>query len=104
MSPPEVIVFSLGDIGNACDDCAARILKEELARLIQNECDERKEKGASLITLTDMVTGAVLQIGGFSLLDDAKLMKMAREFVSHPRIKLYPYRPLALMIHAFYRP
>ena len=104
MSPPVVILFTLGDIGNTCDDCAARLLKEKLAQLIKDVCDERKEKGASIISITDMVTGASLESCGWDILDEAEIAKLAREFVSHPRIKLYPFRPFALTIHSFYRP
>ncbi|KAH7721010.1 hypothetical protein AAVH_11477 [Aphelenchoides avenae] len=103
MSPPVVLGFSLGDIGNSCNDCAARFLKEHLVRLINDACRERKEKGAMIITLTDMATGVTLESSGLDILDETEIWKMAREFVSHPRIRFHPFRPLVLIVHAFYR-
>lgn len=104
MSSPVVLFFTLGDIGNACGDCAARLLKEKIAQLLSDACRERKEKGVSIISLTDMVTGAVLQSCGWDRLDDEELSKIAREFISHQRITMFPFRPMLLTIHTFYRP
>jgi hypothetical protein len=104
MSSPVVIGFSLGDIEGACDECIVRQLKDQLTQLIKHACHENKERGASIISLTDMITGSILESIGYDMLGAAEIEKIAQEFINHPRIKPYSYRPLVLIIHSFFRP
>lgn len=100
------IEFTLCEMKDACDDCLATLLKEELAELIHEQCRARKEKGATKITLglVEAIGGATLETPDGGIINEEMLERLAREFVNHPCTKKHLFEPLMLIIHFHRKP